>query len=133
MQNCFVCTSQLNMYIFLFLCSKLDDETLQHLKNVFLHTGRGRKRSLPKLPPTRKTFLQLHHLKTTHQKSWNDVNKWMAVLFPKYPSTKCRHLIEQTVKAASSNQTAADFEVFLQEEVDLDFIGKFLLISNLCI
>ena len=50
----------------------------------------------------------------------------MTSLFPNYPPKKCRHLIEQIVKAASLINTHAEFAQFLEQEVDLDFLGNIL-------
>ena len=49
----------------------------------------------------------------------------MTSLFPNYPPKKC-HLIKQIVKTASLINTHAEFAQFLEQEVDLDFLGNIL-------
>ncbi|XP_022110163.1 uncharacterized protein LOC110989820 [Acanthaster planci] len=57
-----------------------------------------------------------------HQKSWTDVVAWMGKLFPDYPSSKCRHLVETTVNRVLRHESASRQD-FYKEPVDLNFIG----------
>ncbi|XP_071793338.1 uncharacterized protein [Asterias amurensis] len=59
--------------------------------------------------------------KIAHEKSWTDVVTLMGKLFPEYPSSKSRQLIEKIFNSVP--QIEADRQHFYKETIDLNFIG----------
>ena len=77
---------------------------------------------------TNRTLIQIYYLKVSDNKSWEDVDDWMKILFPNFPSRKSRHLVEKTILAVKKCK-ADERQLFYEGENDLDEIGELIVIG----
>ena len=122
MSDWFIITSVVYIYCLLFP----DGDQLQLLASVFCAQGRGRRPTLPELQgkATNLLLLQIHHIKQIRGSSWETVETWMASLFPDYPRTKSRYLIEKCVQGVQRIQKREDRDSYYTVVTDLNIIGK---------
>ena len=88
--------------------------------------GRGRRPDMPNFEgkASNKLLLQVYWIKSHSGASWDHVENWMLSMFPEYPKSRSRYLIEKCVQGVEKLCMEEDRIQYYQLMTDLNRIGK---------